>query len=269
VPEIGDTLREARIRKGLTIKDVESVTKIRSRYLEALEQDDFSVLPGPTFVTAFLRTYANFLKLDASALVEEYKRNYEPRRPDEPSAIRVEPASPSRTRSLAERQKRKARRTQKGYILIGALAVIAVALLAWFGTDWGPRGAASISPQSIPEESTTTSLAAVSSTTTEPSSADSSTTTSVTVSGENVTLKLTASKGNCWLVVREDSQEGAEMYAGTLSKGGHKTFDSSKRYWMRVGAPEALVVEVNGKSIALDGSAGAFLVTEAGIQASE
>ena len=58
MPDIGNTLREARIRKGLTITDVENVTKIRAKYLEALEEDDFEVLPGPTFVKGFLRTYA-------------------------------------------------------------------------------------------------------------------------------------------------------------------------------------------------------------------
>ena len=57
--EIGNSLREARIRQGLSIKDVEAATKIRGKYLEALEQDDFEVLPGPTYVKGFLRTYAS------------------------------------------------------------------------------------------------------------------------------------------------------------------------------------------------------------------
>ncbi len=71
--EIGNSLREARIRRGLSIKDVEDRTKVRGKYLEALENDDFEVLPGPVYVKAFLRTYATFLKLDADALVAEYR----------------------------------------------------------------------------------------------------------------------------------------------------------------------------------------------------
>ena len=70
--EIGDTLREARLRQGLTIKDVEDTLKIRGKYLQALEQDDFEVLPGDTFVRAFLRSYASFLGLEADVLVAEY-----------------------------------------------------------------------------------------------------------------------------------------------------------------------------------------------------
>src|SRR5665811_189435 len=71
--EIGDTLREARIRQGLTLKDVEDSLKIRGKYLQALEDDDFEVLPGRTFVRAFLRTYATYLGLEADVLVAEYE----------------------------------------------------------------------------------------------------------------------------------------------------------------------------------------------------
>ncbi len=262
--DIGNTLREARIRKGLTIKDVEAVTKIRSKYLEALEQDDFSVLPGPTFVSAFLRNYANYLKLDGEALLEDYKRYHEPRR-EEPGLLRVEPSKHSRSRGMAERQKRKTRRLQRGYIVVAILAVVIIVVIAWWG-DWGRGEAATIEPPSIPDRTTTSSLANVSSTTTEASQA-SSTTVSAVVSGENITVVLQVTSGSCWLVIREDSEEGAELYAGTLSEGGQKTFDSSKRYYMNVGRPEALTLTVNGMQVELPSAAGEFVVTEAGVQA--
>ena len=76
--EIGDTLRESRLRRGMTIKDVEDATKIRSKYLQALESDDFEVIPGPTFVKAFLRTYGEFLELDTVILLDEYRSRFEP-----------------------------------------------------------------------------------------------------------------------------------------------------------------------------------------------
>jgi cytoskeleton protein RodZ len=75
---IGDTLREARMRKHLDIADVEASTKIRAKYLRALENEEFGMLPGPTFVKTFLRTYAEALGLDPHLLVEEYRANYEP-----------------------------------------------------------------------------------------------------------------------------------------------------------------------------------------------
>src|SRR4051812_14109981 len=79
MPAIGDSLREARMRQHLDIADVEGRTKIRAKYLRALENEEFGMLPGPTFVKTFLRTYAEALGLDPQVLVEEYRATYEPR----------------------------------------------------------------------------------------------------------------------------------------------------------------------------------------------
>src|SRR3712207_6543723 len=77
MPSIGETLREARMRQRLDIADVEERTKIRAKYLRALENEEFALLPGPTFARTFLRTYAEVLGLDPHVLVEEYRTNYE------------------------------------------------------------------------------------------------------------------------------------------------------------------------------------------------
>jgi transcriptional regulator with XRE-family HTH domain len=74
---IGETLREARMRQRLDIADVEERTKIRAKYLRALENEEFGMLPGGTFVKTFLRTYAELLGLDPHVLVEEYRAKYE------------------------------------------------------------------------------------------------------------------------------------------------------------------------------------------------
>src|SRR5687768_3802643 len=77
MPEIGDQLREARLRNQIDITEVEAATKIRAKYLRALENAEWDLLPGPTFVKTFLRTYADHLGLDSRALVEEYRQRYE------------------------------------------------------------------------------------------------------------------------------------------------------------------------------------------------
>jgi cytoskeletal protein RodZ len=77
MPEIGPTLREARMRARIDISEVEAETKIRAKYLRALENEEWDLLPGPTFVKSFLRTYADALGLDSRALVEEYKLRHE------------------------------------------------------------------------------------------------------------------------------------------------------------------------------------------------
>src|SRR3981081_3043473 len=77
--DIGATLREARMRSRIDINEVETRTKIRAKYLRAIENEEWDLLPGPVYVRSFLRTYADFLGVDSRALVDSYKREYEGR----------------------------------------------------------------------------------------------------------------------------------------------------------------------------------------------
>jgi hypothetical protein len=77
MPDIGSILRETRIRDKIDITTVEEATKIRAKYLRALENEEWSVLPGPSYIKSFLRTYAEFLGVDAHMLVEEYRARFE------------------------------------------------------------------------------------------------------------------------------------------------------------------------------------------------
>jgi cytoskeleton protein RodZ len=96
---IGERLREARMRQGLDLTEVEVATKIRAKYLRAMENDEFSMLPGTTYVKSFLRTYAEYLGLDAQLLVEEFRAQHEPRGEGEmPSFVPPGRARPPRDR---------------------------------------------------------------------------------------------------------------------------------------------------------------------------
>ncbi|HUB76910.1 MAG TPA: helix-turn-helix transcriptional regulator [Solirubrobacteraceae bacterium] len=75
--DIGPLLREARMHAGLDISEVEDRTKIRAKYLRALENEEWALLPGTAFTKGFLRSYATLLGLDARMLVDEYKRQWE------------------------------------------------------------------------------------------------------------------------------------------------------------------------------------------------
>src|SRR5215213_5504387 len=90
MPEIGPTLREARMRARIDITEVEQATKIRAKYLRALENEEWNLLPGSTFIKSFLREYADYLGLDSRTLVEEYKLRYE-----RPSEHELAPISPN------------------------------------------------------------------------------------------------------------------------------------------------------------------------------
>src|SRR5918993_3454749 len=96
MPPIGETLREARMRQRLDIADVEARTKIRAKYLRALENEEWALLPGPTFVRTFLRTYAEVVGIDPHLLVEEYRLNYERREEQEFQPLSPIPRDSSR-----------------------------------------------------------------------------------------------------------------------------------------------------------------------------
>ena len=119
MPEIGETLREARMRRRIDMADVESATKIRAKYLRALESEEWELLPGPTFVKTFLRTYADYLELDSRLLVEEYKQRFE-----RPAGMDVTPLNLRRQR----RAKRVAPRIGPGVVVVLGILVLLVAL---------------------------------------------------------------------------------------------------------------------------------------------
>jgi cytoskeleton protein RodZ len=118
MPNIGDTLREARMRQHLDIADVEAKTKIRAKYLRALENEEFGMLPGPTFVKTFLRTYAEALGLDPQVLVEDYRATYESRE----EAEQLQPLGPT----AVARDRRRGPGPPRGPWLVIGLAVVAV-----------------------------------------------------------------------------------------------------------------------------------------------
>lgn len=76
VASLGEILRRARLARGVTLERAEQVTRISRRYLEALEREEFSLLPAPVYARGFLRTYATFLGLEASQLLPLFPVSY-------------------------------------------------------------------------------------------------------------------------------------------------------------------------------------------------
>jgi cytoskeleton protein RodZ len=140
VPRIGETLREARIRQGVDIGEVERATKIRAKYLRALENEEFDLLPGPTFVRSFLKTYAEHLGLDARMLVEEFRADHEGLPEEEPPpALGGGGAAPGRRREPGRYERRA---PGPGVIIGGAVAALLVLflVLGLTGNGGEPRG---------------------------------------------------------------------------------------------------------------------------------
>jgi hypothetical protein len=131
MPEIGATLREARMRARIDVSEIEAQTKIRAKYLRALENEEWGLLPGSTFVKSFLRTYAQALGLDGKALVEEYRLHHE-----NPSEAALEPivASPRPGRGRPQGRGGPSR----GYMVtLGTVLVLIVLLVVLLVSSGG------------------------------------------------------------------------------------------------------------------------------------
>ncbi len=74
---IGTILREARDRREIELTEVEATTRIRLRYLRAIENEEWDVLPGGVYTRGFIRTYAAFLGLDGERLADDFRQQVE------------------------------------------------------------------------------------------------------------------------------------------------------------------------------------------------
>ena len=139
--EIGAILRETRMRARVDVSEIEAQTKIRAKYLRALENEEWDLLPGPTFVRSFLRTYAQALGLDDKALVDEYRRVYE-----QPSEIEHQPAVMAGARRRPH-QAQVTRGPSRGYtIALGVVGLLIVLLVVGLLTE--KKGGSASKPQS-------------------------------------------------------------------------------------------------------------------------
>jgi cytoskeleton protein RodZ len=141
--EIGSRLREARMRAKIDINEVETRTKIRAKYLRAMENEEWDLLPGEVYVKSFLRTYGEYLGLDTRQLIDDFRRRYE--RLDDHELRPIAPLGRDR-----DRQPR--RRGIPPWLVIAVVLVIVVVVLFFVGQNSpGPK-----SPSTTQAGTTTT-----------------------------------------------------------------------------------------------------------------
>src|SRR3954470_3967153 len=122
--EIGTSLREARVRQGVDLLEAERATKIRGKYLRALEDEEFETLPAQTYVKGFLRNYAEYLGLDGQLYVDEYNSRFVVEAGEEP--FRPRRSTPVRTR-----RQRRFEANVVLFALLGIAALTALVIAAW------------------------------------------------------------------------------------------------------------------------------------------
>jgi cytoskeletal protein RodZ len=224
--DIGSSLRDARVRQGLDFPELEQITKIRPKYLRALEDERFDLLPAPTYVRGFLRSYAEALGLDGQPFVDEFN-----------SRFAVEEDAPVRVRRAP--QPRRSRSNRESHMavlaLLGIAVVTALVIAAW---RFGGSGEERVPGLDVQGQGQQTTPAAT---------------------GKRVTLVVRAAKGGSWMEVRAGSASGRLLYSGTLEQGQAKRFEG-RRLQLALAEPQNVVVRRNGARVELPAGT-TFLVT--------
>jgi len=130
--ELGNSLRDVRVRQGLDHAQVEQATKIRAKYIRAIEDEQFGILPAQTYVKGFLRSYADFLGLDGQVYVDEYDSRFLTEGFDE---------APRRRPSRAQHDRRGVERRMVLLALAGVAALAALVIGAWKFGGGSPNSA--------------------------------------------------------------------------------------------------------------------------------
>ena len=227
--EIGNSLREARLRKELDFPELEQGTKIRAKYLRALEDENFDQLPASTYVKGFLRTYADYLGLDGQLYVDEYNVRYASG--DEVLERRIRGTSP--TRRPRPRQRHRFESKIVLLALVGIAIVTALVIAAW---RFGGSG-----HETLPLSRLAASAPA-----------------------RTGGLLVRAVHGNTLLIVRAGSESGKQEWNGTLAKGEVQSFHAARGLWVYLGSPENVEMLLNGRAVLIGGSKPRSLIVTAG-----
>jgi cytoskeletal protein RodZ len=245
------------------LNQVEQHTAIRTRYIKALEDERFDVLPGPTYTRGFLRAYADYLGLDGQLFVDEFNSRFlHPGR-------EYEPPIASRPRSRTVRR----RRNEPLLVLITLAAMLAVAslvfLAAYRPSPHAQYTLGSTGKTSPPPVNTNPALP--------PASTTQTTTAAARPKIFHVTLTASAA---CWLQANLGSTSGAGvMAAGGIDLGGGYTLDpasvaqlsirSTVPIVLQLGAPGNVTLTLNGKTVAIPpaGSPAVVRITARGVTA--
>jgi cytoskeletal protein RodZ len=253
---IGDSLREARTRRGLSSADVQKGIRIRERYLTALEEEKWELLPGEAYTKGFLRTYAEFLGLDGNLYIDEYNARI--------AAHDDEPLVPN-TLAPAHKARRGVVRTLMG-ILVLVLAISGLA--AWIGGGSTPN-AAKNSADALQVQDASAATAAPAKTRAVPhAQALPASSAAAPVKGLATRAAITASRGRCWLSVRTGGPNGQILFQGVLERGRTLRYGLPHNLWVRMGRPGNVDISLGADRVnGLPAQPGNVLLTPSGPQA--
>lgn len=225
----GNWLRRQRELREISLREIADVTKISIRYLEALEQDRFDVLPAPVFAKGFLREYARYVGLDPDEVVNSYLTAQSTVEPEEVPEIR------------GSQQLRGSLEKTSGLLLAVAVVVLLglVGGLAYYMERSQDEAEPEPPPIAAPPPPVQTALPVEE---------------EVQVPTPGAPLVVTLDfTGECWVeAVIDDDRRVSELHIA----GEALRLEAQQRVVLTLGDPEAVVVEANGESFAITAPAG-------------
>jgi len=216
ISSFGAKLISARERLGLDLDAVAEETKIRRHYLNALEQENFSVLPARVYATGFVRRYARLLNIDPEILVREFQDAAYGGESFEQDIILIKDKAPRRFKIPAKN------------IIVGLVFLVGVILI-------GNYLASYLAQRGITQQQSVV-----------PAKVEQTNPAGKAPAAEKLLLNVSA-KGRCWLEVRVD---GTVQYSSIMEEGETLTFEGKQSIAIKAGNAGGLDLSLNGKKLA-------------------
>ena len=248
---IGTILKEKRESKGLTLMDIERGTSIRSRYLEAVENDEYDKTPGGVFLKGIIRNYGDFLGLDGLELLKQYKATTAGQANEKAISNAIREVDNVRMNIQLKDKRDIGSGTGKFEMpkmpklpvkqCLAGLAVVAVLGAGYVAIPKAIDYVKNLPSETKQEESTAAK--------TEENTAKAPL--------DKVVVEMEAS-GACWTEVTAD---GKEIFAGMLQAKDKKTFEAKDKLIVKYGNIGVMNIKVNGEQVNLNGEHGVAVKT--------
>ncbi|MEW9667703.1 helix-turn-helix domain-containing protein [Ammoniphilus sp. 3BR4] len=271
--ELGEMLKQARLKKDYTLEDIQQMTKIQKRYLEAIEHGNLDALPGHFYARAFVKSYAEAVGLDPEVVLGQAKNNF--------------PPPPAEEQIVPLRRERQSKPSIQGVrwlsrVLLYLFAVLILFVIYIATTQLGDTPEANPEPTTpntpIPspevEQGAETSPVSPEPGQGQPSASNPTPTVPPVVEqpvpaaalsfvsqqnniyryeltgAKDITVTILA-KGNCWLRILKNGQNGERVDELTLTAGTQKDWNltGAKEAWIRLGSAPDVQITVNGQPL--------------------
>ncbi|MDF2635390.1 MAG: putative transcriptional regulator [Pelosinus sp.] len=231
---VGEILRSERERKGLSVKEIELATSIRTIYITAIEEGNYTIIPGEVYLKGFIRNYANFLDLDSQQIVDLYRQSQNPVAPTNERITSIDNAP-------KEKPLKEANKSSK-WLVIGVL-VVGVAS----GALWFQNNSSSLPPEPRADRQVQQPAPVIPKQAVIPS-------TPVTMKPVVIIAKYT---DQCWTSVTADNKI---IYEGTPQAGETFTWEAEQNITIKAGNAGGIDIVYNGQSLGILGTKGEVLV---------